>query len=151
MGLVPSVFKFFVLGSLLKLTKVQRLTSMTGYMTVMFASRQFLFTICCECSVAHGVTKSVPFCITIRGIVLECLSDGVKKLLILLWEGSVAIIDTQMAFLFGVEKPIWLHSKLGTHQGEINVTGRAAAAACVEDVVERLTPGDDEVKLVPMT
>ena len=112
----------------------------------------FPFAIYYEYSVVHGVTKSVPFCFsTIRGVVLECLSDGVKKLLILLWEGSVAKVDMWTAFLFGVEKPLGLHSNPGTHQGVISVTVRAVVAVCVEDIDERLTPGDDEVKLMQMT
>ena len=59
----------------------------------------------------------------------------------------MAKVDTWTAFPFGVEKPLELHSNPGIHQGVPSVTVRTVVAACVEDVVEKITPGDDEVKL----
>ena len=53
--------------------------------------------------------------------------------------------------MFSVVKLLGLHSNPDTHQGVISVTVHAVVAPCVEDAVERITPGDDEVKLVTMT
>ena len=38
--------------------------------------------------------------------------------------------DTWTVFLFGVEKPLGLHSNPGTSQGVISVTVRAVVAGC---------------------
>ena len=50
---------------------------------------RFLFATCYECSVVHSVTKNVPFRFCTAGCVGEHLSDGVNKLLTLLWVVSV--------------------------------------------------------------